>query len=100
MLKNLQKALRKKQTNAEHRLWYYLRNRTLDGLKFRRQHVLKGYIVDFICLEKKLVIELDGSHHIHQSADDEARTQKLQEDGFHVESVGYRSSSPMQEACN
>ena len=52
MLEHFQKSLRKTQTKEESLLWYYLRNRTLDGIKFRRQHILQGYIVDFVCLEK------------------------------------------------
>lgn len=56
----------------------------MKGLKFRRQHVLKGYIVDFVCLEKKLIIELDGSQHADQKAYDATRTQALESDGFKV----------------
>jgi very-short-patch-repair endonuclease len=52
MLKHLQKSLRKTQTKEEYLLCYYLRNRNLDGVKFRRQHILQGYILDFVCLEK------------------------------------------------
>ena len=84
MLEHFQKSLRKTQTDAESLLWYHLRNRNLDGFKFRRQHILKGYIVDFVCLEKKLIIELDGSQHAMRQAYDNVRTQKLQNDGFKV----------------
>lgn len=51
------------QTEAEILLWFYLRNRKLKGLKFRRQHSLGNYVVDFFCPERNLVIELDGSVH-------------------------------------
>ena len=60
MLKKFQKALRTNQTDAERHLWYLLRSRRFQRWKFRRQHILQGYIVDFVCLERKLVIELDG----------------------------------------
>ena len=84
MLKHFQKSLRKTQTNAESHLWYHLRNRHLDGFKFRRQHILQGYIVDFVCLEKKLIIELDGSQHATQQEYDSQRTLELKKDGFKV----------------
>ena len=53
IMKSLTKALRKNQTDAEKRLWYLLRNKQLAGFKFRRQHKIGHYIVDFVCLEKK-----------------------------------------------
>ncbi len=57
------RELRNRPTEAEHRLWYCLRGAALDGRKFRRQHGVGPYIVDFHCPEEKLVIELDGSIH-------------------------------------
>ena len=84
LLKKFQKQLRSSQTDAEHRLWYYLRNRHFQGFKFRRQQTLQGYIVDFVCLERKLVIELDDSQHADQQTYDEIRTQKLHTEGFRV----------------
>ena len=54
------KHLRKNQTDAERLLWNRLRNRQLCNCKFRRQHEIGSYIVDFICLESKLIIELDN----------------------------------------
>jgi len=83
-LKRFQKQLRSSQTDAEHRLWYYLRNRHFQGFKFKRQQMIQGYIVDFVCLETKLVIELDGSQYTDQQTYDEIRTQKLHKDGFRV----------------
>ena len=53
-------ALRKRMTDAERLLWRHLRNRELDGWKFRRQYPVGSFIVDFICVEKNLVIEVDG----------------------------------------
>ena len=55
--------LRREMTDAEQRLWFRLRGGHLGGLKFRRQHPVPPYIVDFYCPEAKLVIELDGSQH-------------------------------------
>jgi len=62
----LARNLRKNQTDAEKLLWSKLRNRQVLGYKFRRQYVIQPYIVDFICLELGLVIELDGSQHNEQ----------------------------------
>ncbi|MFM7425260.1 MAG: BREX-6 system adenine-specific DNA-methyltransferase PglX [Elainella sp.] len=74
------RELRGSQTPTEERLWEVLRNRQLNGLKFRRQHPLGRYIADFYCAEKQLVIELDGS--VHQQADqqdyDKIRDESLQ----------------------
>ena len=55
--------LRQSGTNAERKLWYHLRAARLNGLKFRRQHPIPPYIVDFYCDARKLVVELDGSQH-------------------------------------
>ena len=60
---NYARDLRREQTDAEKILWELLRNRRLDGYKFRRQHTMLVYIVDFYCFEKKLIIEVDGSVH-------------------------------------
>ena len=84
MLKHFKKQLRNLQTEAESALWYSLRDRRMEGLKFRRQHILGDYIVDFICLEENLVIELDGGHHADKKVYDEARTSALQREGFTV----------------
>ena len=73
------RELRRESTEAEKLLWAELRNRKLNGLKFRRQHPLDKFIVDFYCNEKKLVIELDGSIHDEKINKDydEARTAML-----------------------
>ncbi len=84
MLKKFKKILRKHQTDAESQLWYHLRARRLRGWKFRRQHILQGYIVDFVCLEKKLVVELDGGQHADQKAYDARRSRILEKNGFKV----------------
>ena len=73
------KNLRKEQTPAEKLLWSNLRNRNLKGFKFRRQHPIKSYIVDFYCAEKMLSIEIDGGIHLNreQSEYDKFRTKEL-----------------------
>ena len=80
----LQKVLRSNMSDAEQALWHLLRCRQISRLKFRRQYPLGDYILDFVCLENKLVIEVDGGQHGQQAGYDESRTQKLQAAGFHV----------------
>jgi len=80
----LQRALRNNMSDAEQALWHLLRCRQISGLKFRRQHPFGDYILDFVCLENKLVIEVDGGQHGRQAEYDENRTQKLQMAGFRV----------------
>lgn len=77
------KRLRKEQTDAELRLWQHLRAKRLLGLKFRRQKPLGPYIVDFICQERMLVVEVDGGQHL-ESASDETRNAWLARCGFRV----------------
>ena len=60
------KNLRNSQTDAEILLWYYLKNKQLGGYKFRRQQPIDQYIIDFVCFEKKLIVELDGSQHAEE----------------------------------
>jgi very-short-patch-repair endonuclease len=76
------KRLRRRMTDAERRLWQYLRAGRLAGLKFRRQHPVPPYIVDLCCVEARLVVELDGSQ--HSPAADAARTRYLQSQGWRV----------------
>jgi len=78
----LARNLRQNQTDAEKLLWSRLRNRRLLNYKFRRQYVIEPYIVDFICLELKLVIELDGSQ--HNELIDYQRTLFLKQQGLKV----------------
>ena len=77
-------ALRKSLTNAERLLWRHLRNRQLEGFKIRRQHPIGPYIVDFICLDKKLIIELDGGQHADRIDYDGRRTQYFETMGYRV----------------
>ena len=77
------RQLRRQMTDAEASLWHHLRNRALMGCKFRRQHPIGPYIVDFACIERKLVIELDGGQHA-DNASDLARTRWIQANGYRV----------------
>ena len=80
-------ALKNKQfpTEAEKLLWQYICAKQLTG-KFNRQHIIGDYIVDFVCIEKKLVVEVDGGYHseYEQIEKDEFRTERLNEMGFTV----------------
>ena len=77
------KAMRREMTPAEYRLWSHLRDRRLDGLKFRRQVPLGPYIVEFLCKEEKLVVEVDGGQH-SESAYDARRDAWLKAEGYCV----------------
>lgn len=77
------RRLRREMTDAERSLWHHLRNRALMGCKFRRQHPIGAYIADFACIERKLVVELDGGQHA-DDARDSARSQALRAAGYRV----------------
>ncbi|WP_304036229.1 leucine--tRNA ligase [Mesonia mobilis] len=78
------KENRNNPTEAEAALWSQLRNKQLDGYKFRQQHLIGDFIVDFVCLSKKLVIEVDGGIHKETKEYDEERTKILADRGFEV----------------
>ncbi len=78
------RELRRRQTEAERRLWSRLRGRQVMGAKFRRQHPLGPYIVDFCCPEARLVIEIDGGQHAQQTRADAFRTRTIEELGYEV----------------
>ncbi len=84
MLKRNARTLRKQMTDAERALWKHLRLRQIGGQKFRRQHPIGPYIVDFVCLEKRFIIEVDGGHHASQMDEDAKRTAWLHAQGFRV----------------
>ncbi|SRR6266481_4775323 len=75
--------LRHNLTDAERRVWSKLRRRQIDGCYFRRQAPVGPYIVDFICLEQKLIVEVDGGQHARDPADS-ARTAWLEKEGYRV----------------
>ena len=83
-LLNNAKSLRSNQTDAEIKLWYHLRAHRFLGLKFKRQKPVGDYIVDFVCLEQHLVIELDGGQHATVTEYDEKRRVYLAQQGFKV----------------
>ena len=83
-LRQYARSNRKNPTDAERKLWSQLRNRQLMASKFRRQVPIGSYIVDFLCLESKLVIELDGSQHLTQIQYDQTRTRYLESQGYRV----------------
>ncbi|GAA4317119.1 endonuclease domain-containing protein [Flaviaesturariibacter amylovorans] len=86
VLKQYAQRMRAAPTPAEALLWGYLRGSRQQGLHFRRQHVMYGYIVDFICLTRWLIVELDGGIHNRpdQQAWDAQRTLKLEAKGYQV----------------
>ncbi len=77
------KDLRKSMTDAERKLWQRLRGGQLD-VKFRRQHAFENYVLDFVCIERRLVVEIDGSQHAEEQDHDQRRTEKLSQAGFAV----------------
>lgn len=79
------KELRRNLTPAERKLWKRLRANQIGGLSFRRRHAIGPFIVDFVCLEKKHVIELDGNSHANQPEYDERRTAWLETHGYRVQ---------------
>lgn len=79
------RTLRRNQTAAERTLWRALRGKRLDGHRFRRQHPMGRYVVDFICLEKKLIVEVDGGQH----GEDKQQHHDRERDAW-LEAAGYR----------
>ncbi len=84
-LTNIARSLRKRSTDTEHFLWRHIRAKQLEGLKFRRQQPIDNYIVDFVCFEKRVIIELDGGHH---SLDAEVEKDLIRDKWF--EEQGYK----------
>jgi adenine-specific DNA-methyltransferase len=83
-MKDQARALRKNMTDAERILWRALRNRQLDGWKFRRQHPIGMFIVDFECVERKFIVEVDGGQHAMNVAEDARRSVFLRNEGYNV----------------
>ncbi len=78
------KRLRSHQTDAENRFWYQVRAHRLAGYKFKPQYPIGPYIADFVCLEAKLIVELDGGQHATQQKYDRQRDAFLADEGFRV----------------
>jgi very-short-patch-repair endonuclease len=78
------RQLRASATDSEHLMWRHLRGRRLRGFKFRRQFPISGYVVDFVCLDAKLIIEVDGCQHTDNVEPDARRSEILSKSGFRV----------------
>lgn len=78
------RRLRRNRTDAEDRLWFHLRNRQLEGAKFRFQSPVADYVADFLCVEARLIVELDGGQHAEQMEQDAERTRALEASGYTV----------------
>lgn len=83
LIKEMRDNLKDNPTEAEKVMWEYLRNKK-TGYKIRRQHIIDNFITDFVCLSKKVVIEIDGKIHLQQKEYDELRTERLSELGYEV----------------
>ncbi len=79
----LQRSLRKNMTDTEKVLWHSINREQIEGVKFRRQHPFLDYVLDFVCLEKQLVVEVDGAQHMKSIADSR-RDERLMEAGFRI----------------
>jgi very-short-patch-repair endonuclease len=79
----IERRLRRQDTDAERALWFALRDRRLAGFKFVRQEAIDTYVVDFVCREKKLIIEADGGQHAENSQD-LTRDTFLKQEGYRV----------------
>jgi len=84
LMRERARELRNAQTATEQKLWQALRRRQIQNAKFRRQHCVGQYIVDFICLSHKLIVEVDGGHHLEQAEYDFIRTEYLNAAGYQV----------------
>jgi crossover junction endodeoxyribonuclease RuvC len=78
------RALRQNGTEVERRVWQRLRAGQIDGLKFRRQEPILGFTVDFVCHERRLIVELDGGQHAAAGEADARRTRLLEQAGFRI----------------
>ncbi|WP_269581524.1 endonuclease domain-containing protein [Roseibium sp. Sym1] len=92
------RSLRRRSTEPEKRLWYRLRDRQLDGRKFRRQVPVDRFVVDFLCHDAKLIVELDGGPHAENIRADLARTEILENCGYRV--IRYWNSEILQKLEN
>ena len=82
--RTIAKTLRRRLTNAERSLWKHLRAKQIEGQKFRRQEPIGRYIVDFVCHEKRIVVEVDGGQHSTDKVRDNKRDKWLEEQGYKV----------------
>ena len=89
------RALRNNPTDAERHLWRHLRKRQLEGHRFRRQYPIGAYIADFACVERHLIVELNGGQHAEQAAYDHARDRYISQAGFRI--LRYWNHQALQE---
>ncbi len=89
IVKDTRKRMKDNKTVEEEKLWNYLKNKKI-GYKIRRQHVIDRFIVDFVCLKKKVIIEIDGKIHLKQKEYDRNREKNLIELGYQV--IRFRNS--------
>jgi very-short-patch-repair endonuclease len=94
-IRHFAKKMRRESTDAERAMWYLLRDRRFASFKFRRQAPFQNFIIDFICFERRFVVEIDGSRHA-DSKRDAARDAILTADGFRV--VRYWNNDVLQQA--
>ncbi len=94
-MKHLARTLRRQQTRAEQLLWSRLRNRQLEGCKFRRQQITRSYVFDLLSVQPKLFIELGGSQHVERVLQDARTTEYLQWLGYQV--VRYWKDQVLQD---
>ena len=78
------RKLRRSSTDVERKLWHRIRDKQIEEFRFRRQRPIEKYIVDFICLEARLIVELDGGQHAENVAHDQKRSAFLHERGYRV----------------
>jgi len=99
-LKELARENRKHTTEAETLMWEMIRDGRFEGLKFLRQHIIDDFIVDFVCRERGIIIEVDGGYHLDpaQQEDDQLRTEKLEALGFNV--IRFRNEEVMFDYDN
>ena len=85
-MKDRARSFRKNMTDAENRMWYFLRDRRLNGYKFVREIPFDSYIADFVCRAKKVIVEIDGAQHAEEQAIkyDKKRTEFLEKNGYKI----------------
>jgi very-short-patch-repair endonuclease len=96
-IRNFARKVRQQPTDAEAAMWRLLRDRRLALFKVRRQVPFQSYILDFVCFEKRLIIEIDGSQHA-SSERDQARDAALIAEGFHI--ARYWNNDVLQQSMN
>ena len=94
-IKPLRDALKKAPTKAEIIMWKKLKNKQI-GFKIRRQHIIDNYIADFVCISKKVIIEIDGEIHLSRIEEDKIRTERLNELGYRV--IRYSNDEVFKDA--